>query len=307
MGFLSNIRENKNKKIQDEMKGYLEYAKLNTENILNIITKLEEDTKELIEKYRENTEKRKLFDFGSKSKENKKIKQKIEENLMYLYLIKDYFIILFKSYSGIPIKKTDAQLVIKFSPFFDGINIMMNDDINKNSYNNLGLLNKMENKIKNLFNYDSDNEEKLNDLYFYIEDNYYNQIKELIIPNLENIIVKLNELPNSNEITQYDKSILDKQCQSNESTINFIANVQNINNLPGENKNNEQNKIEDRETICENINKSKCSYCNAIIPLNIRFCPNCGKKVNKIIFCTECGNEVNPEDKFCINCGERIN
>lgn len=49
----------------------------------------------------------------------------------------------------------------------------------------------------------------------------------------------------------------------------------------------------------------KCPSCGSDIPVNSRFCPNCGAK-QTTIFCPNCGTQVPPTAKFCTNCGSTL-
>jgi membrane protease subunit (stomatin/prohibitin family) len=61
-----------------------------------------------------------------------------------------------------------------------------------------------------------------------------------------------------------------------------------------------------------------CSNCGSLVPLNTRFCPNCGADMNKAAggqpsapggqkpkFCPNCGSPVG-DSKFCPNCGAQL-
>jgi ribosomal protein L40E len=50
-----------------------------------------------------------------------------------------------------------------------------------------------------------------------------------------------------------------------------------------------------------------CSGCNARIPVDARFCPQCGAKLNEALFCMSCGEKLPPNAKFCLKCGEKLN
>lgn len=52
-----------------------------------------------------------------------------------------------------------------------------------------------------------------------------------------------------------------------------------------------------------------CSNCGASINEGIKFCPECGNKVEaaKPAFCVKCGTEIKPEVKFCPECGHKAN
>ena len=61
------------------------------------------------------------------------------------------------------------------------------------------------------------------------------------------------------------------------------------------------------QTIGNPIGKEEtknCISCNASMPVNSRFCPQCGFN-NSDIIC-ECGNKLSPNIKFCPQCGKKV-
>jgi membrane protease subunit (stomatin/prohibitin family) len=52
----------------------------------------------------------------------------------------------------------------------------------------------------------------------------------------------------------------------------------------------------------------RCPKCNASIPVNSKFCPECGEKITASgkKFCPECGTENPAEAKFCKDCGHKF-
>ena len=48
----------------------------------------------------------------------------------------------------------------------------------------------------------------------------------------------------------------------------------------------------------------ECASCHAKIPINSKFCPECGFNNSEII--CECGNKLSPGTKFCPECGKRV-
>lgn len=57
-------------------------------------------------------------------------------------------------------------------------------------------------------------------------------------------------------------------------------------------------------------NTFECPDCGYELNESLKFCPNCGKKVEppeeQINFCTECGAKIRPEAKFCHECGNLL-
>ena len=48
----------------------------------------------------------------------------------------------------------------------------------------------------------------------------------------------------------------------------------------------------------------ECASCHAKIPINSKFCPECGFNNSEII--CECGNKLSPGTKFCPECGKKV-
>lgn len=55
------------------------------------------------------------------------------------------------------------------------------------------------------------------------------------------------------------------------------------------------------------INQTKCAKCGAILPINAKFCLECGEKVvqSNTVICPECGKTV-IKGKFCPECGHKL-
>ncbi len=47
-----------------------------------------------------------------------------------------------------------------------------------------------------------------------------------------------------------------------------------------------------------------CPKCNSTIPLNVKFCPECGAKMKPV--CPSCGRECRVGTKFCPECGTKL-
>jgi hypothetical protein len=51
--------------------------------------------------------------------------------------------------------------------------------------------------------------------------------------------------------------------------------------------------------------RATCPSCNAPLEGNLKFCPECGAKIQAQAHCTECGAKLNPGAKFCGECGAK--
>jgi predicted amidophosphoribosyltransferase len=51
---------------------------------------------------------------------------------------------------------------------------------------------------------------------------------------------------------------------------------------------------------------ASCLQCNAALPANVKFCPECGAKIAAQSHCTECGATLKPGAKFCAECGAKV-
>ncbi len=66
---------------------------------------------------------------------------------------------------------------------------------------------------------------------------------------------------------------------------------------------------EDREMLTEKSwregVRATCPSCNAPLAEKVKFCPECGEKIDAAKHCTECGAKLNPGIKFCSECGAK--
>jgi hypothetical protein len=67
---------------------------------------------------------------------------------------------------------------------------------------------------------------------------------------------------------------------------------------------------EDREMLKEKSwregVRATCPQCNAPLPGQVKFCPECGARIKASTHCTECGAELTPGSKFCPECGKKV-
>jgi hypothetical protein len=52
--------------------------------------------------------------------------------------------------------------------------------------------------------------------------------------------------------------------------------------------------------------RATCPQCNAPLQKNVKFCPECGAKIDAKKHCTQCGAELAPDTKFCAECGHKV-
>lgn len=65
---------------------------------------------------------------------------------------------------------------------------------------------------------------------------------------------------------------------------------------------------EDKKLSTENwreVIRASCPACEAPLPKNTKFCPECGEKLQMTKHCGECGVKLTGEVKFCPECGTK--
>ncbi|MGI5827753.1 MAG: zinc ribbon domain-containing protein [Patescibacteria group bacterium] len=67
----------------------------------------------------------------------------------------------------------------------------------------------------------------------------------------------------------------------------------------------EEDKKLDKEHWREGIAAS-CPKCEAPLPANVKFCPECGANVKQKNVCAKCGAKLAPKAKFCGECGTKV-
>lgn len=257
--------ELKRKQIQEEVNAYLEYTKLNINQICIVIDNLNTETIEGIEKVK-TLEGQKL---GFKEKgEFRKLKDKVLDNIRYLYLSKDYFSALTKLATGVLLKIEQSKLVIKFAPYFDGKPVLdLDDEYEDEDDSVLGAFKEIGKELKEAFVSSTSSFS----LYDYVEDNYGEQIEEFKIPD----VVAAIETFKKSTILKKDNIV--------------------------EESDRKENVTSDEEIECENCHakiKKNSKFCPE--------CGN-KVEIKKASFCSECGSPIEPGVKFCSNCGNKVN
>ena len=51
--------------------------------------------------------------------------------------------------------------------------------------------------------------------------------------------------------------------------------------------------------------RATCPNCNAPLAANVKFCPECGAKIQSQAHCTQCGAKLAQGAKFCAECGAK--
>ncbi|MCX6999856.1 MAG: zinc ribbon domain-containing protein [Candidatus Sumerlaeota bacterium] len=52
--------------------------------------------------------------------------------------------------------------------------------------------------------------------------------------------------------------------------------------------------------------RATCPSCNAPLPGNVKFCPQCGEKIKETAICGKCRAKIAPGEKFCPQCGNKV-
>lgn len=93
----------------EQTSGYCNYIKNNMVRICKVISDLEAETRVLVEHVSEN----KGIRLSLKERGNlSKVKEKLDKNLQYLYLIRDFFTALAKNASNVLLKDEELVLVV---------------------------------------------------------------------------------------------------------------------------------------------------------------------------------------------------
>lgn len=52
--------------------------------------------------------------------------------------------------------------------------------------------------------------------------------------------------------------------------------------------------------------RATCPNCDAPLATNVKFCPECGAKIQTQTHCAQCGTKLDPGAKFCAECGAKV-
>lgn len=263
---------NRKQEKSSAVEGYLKYCKNNFEIIKNKVLALKKEIEIEVSSLK-STENVKL---GFKeNNQRKKDKALCESKLKYLYLSKDFLLFMSKYAIGINLNEDQSTLIIKFSRYFDGIQVIEVEE-NGEDYDDedaddsvAGMFKDVAKEFKEVF-YKSKSSSKKYEFFMmeYLEKYYDDRIDQLEIPEIDTVIETLK------------KALFD----SNDDKVS-------------------------KEPVVETQNIIQCSSCNAQVLSNVKFCPECGSKIEtpQPSVCKGCGIELIPGTKFCPECGQKAN
>ena len=277
MGILSFLSSGVAKKVGSEFnrlsiaveaKKIVKYVSKNYSTFRQTVLQLVDDTKVLIEKA--GTPKKSLFAF-SENREIDKAKASATNNLEYLYLIRDYFVLLIKICDEVQLKNDEYTFVAKFTPFFDGKfdgRTVSSLDYDEEDHSLMGELKAMGDEILGEF-ITTDKTFSFSKIL----EGYSEKIKSLVIPDVSSAMDRFEKtisLSEDKPSTHYQELTTSIPTQE----IEFIV----------------------------------CPNCQNELPVGSKFCNVCGEKIelNTPKFCPQCGASVTVGVKFCSECGTKL-
>lgn len=262
-----NEKEGKIKSIQEGAQLSLNYAKNNYESMCEKVSSLYNKTLELIAVIND-LKSRKLS--RDEKKQLVEAQEEAPENLEYLYLAKDYFIFLTRLANGMALKNEQMLLLVKFGAFFDGVDVLSDEDDEDVDDSLLADFKEIGRDFKEMF---VSSKKQLSDfnLRDYVEEKYCDEIDDLKLPEIETALDAFEKLANKENTSKVEEPIKDTH-QENGKTV-------------------------------------ECPNCHCSLPETAKFCPKCGTKIEPQgpAFCMECGSSLRPGAKFCPKCGAKIN
>lgn len=262
-----NKKQGQIKNILEGAQLSLNYAKNNYESMCEKVSSLYNETSELITVIND-LKSRKLS--RDEKKQLVEAQEEAPENLEYLYLAKDYFIFLTRLANGMALKNEQMLLLVKFGAFFDGVDVLSDEDDEDVDDSLLADFKEIGRDFKEMF---VSSKKQLSDfnLRDYVEEKYCDEIGDLELPEIETALdafEKLANKENTNKVEEPTNGI----HQESEKTI-------------------------------------ECPNCHRSLPETAKFCPKCGTKIEPQgpAFCMECGSSLRPGAKFCQKCGAKIN
>ncbi len=190
---------------------YCDYIKSNFARVCQLLSDLKSDTQELINHI--SSKKGVKLSFREKG-DLRKIKEKANQNLQYLYLSRDFFIALSKNASGIALQSEELTLVTKFAPYFDGVPVLDVDDESDESV--LGAFKEVGRELRSAF-ISTPKASK----HFDFEDymcRYEEKLDEFVMPDIDSPIASFRNVTSAQETptaTPQTKNVVCPCCGAN--------------------------------------------------------------------------------------------
>ena len=219
----------------------IKYAKHIKNSIVRIrydVDSLQKETKLLIDLIISKKDIKMTF----KEKEKyRNLEEKASTNLKYLYLSRDFFMVLAKNINGVELNDEELMLVIKFAPYFDGTPVLSIE--NERDYSFLGELKDLGREFKSTFVSSKVGAKQFN-LSEYLN-RHNSKISELYIPDINSAIESFEKVMSLHE---------NSRSLDDDATAGI-------------------------ETPVISDNTIECQNCHAQIIENYKFCPECGSKI----------------------------
>ncbi|MGM9646401.1 MAG: zinc ribbon domain-containing protein [Eubacteriales bacterium] len=256
-------RELKKKQDREQSGSYCNYVRNNIVHICKLISEFESETQALIN----NVLSLKGGKLSFKEKGDfKKLKDKVDKNLKYLYLTRDFFTVLSKNASGLILKDEEIMLVAKFAPFFDGVPVL---EINDDEDSDDSLLGELLGEFKETFISSKKSSTHFDfDSYLY---RYEEKLEKYIMPDIDSAIESFKNAMSIQEPSVVNTPVIAAHTEESSKKIecpNCAAKL--------------------------SANSKFCPECGNKI------------EIKKPSFCTQCGKLIADGAKFCANCGAGI-
>jgi len=173
---------------REQTRQYYDYITSNFAKVSKILTDLQNETQGLVGQI--TSSKGIKMSFREKG-ELRKIKEKANKNLQYLYLSRDFLVALSKNASNIALQNEELMLVTKFAPYFDGVPVLDVEDSDSDD-SVLGAFKEVGHELMSAFV-----SSKKSSRHFDFEDylcRYEEQLDEFIMPDINGAIASFTNV-----------------------------------------------------------------------------------------------------------------
>lgn len=235
----------------NEMQGYLSHVSQNFEIIEKKILELRLEIQTQIKEIKAESNKKNGI-FGLKKNNNKKYE--CQKKLSNLYLANDFLNCLVQHHNGISLSDDKKVLVIKFAPFFDGVDVLQVED---NEWTTL--LTRITATKVGRFKFEK-----------YLERNHRDNILDLKLPDIDSTISSFKAIMSAIEVEPLKTESVD-----NDSNLVECVNC--------------KSKISEGIKFCPKcgtkvkVNEVRfCTECGKELEDGDVFCSNCGQEVKEL-------------------------